>query len=249
MEEVVNQGNKSRRELLQERLTKKYPDKDFSDEESFYGQISDDYDASEKELNAYKENERKFADMFASDRRSASFMVDWMNGKNPIVAMIERFGEEDFRDALEDPEMREKLSEANQQYVERVAKEKELEEEYNSNLTDTLANLDKLQEEEGLTDEDVAEVMEFLSNIVRDGIVGKFSLESMAMARKALHHDENVAIASEEGEVRGRNSKIEEKLRKRSAGDGLPHLDGKNDTAPKREKQPATIFDQARLAR
>ena len=67
MEEVVNQDNRSKRELLQERLAKKYPDKDFSDDDSFFGQISDDYDASDEELNGYKEREGKFADLLTSD--------------------------------------------------------------------------------------------------------------------------------------------------------------------------------------
>ena len=195
-----------------ERLAKKYPDKDFSDDESLFGQISDDYDASDEELNGYKEREGKFADLLTSDPRSASFLVDWKEGKNPLIALIERFGEEDFRDALDDPALREQLSEANQKFIERVAKEKELEEEYNSNITETLDYLDKLQEEDGLSDEEIAETVQFLANIVKDGIVGKFTPESIEMARKALHHDENVAVASEEGEVRGRNAKIEEKL-------------------------------------
>ena len=212
MEEVVNQDNRSKRELLMERLAKKYPDKDFSDDESLFGQISDDYDASDEELNGYKEREGKFADLLTSDPRSASFLVDWKEGKNPLIALIERFGEEDFRDALDDPALREQLSEANQKFIERVAKEKELEEEYNSNITETLDYLDKLQEEDGLSDEEIAETVQFLANIVKDGIVGKFTPESIEMARKALHHDENVAVASEEGEVRGRNAKIEEKL-------------------------------------
>lgn len=249
MEEVVNQDNRSKRDLLMERLAKKYPDKDFSDDENLFGQISDDYDANDEELNGYKEREGKFADLLNSDPRSASFLVDWKNGKNPLIALIERFGEEDFRDALDDPALREQLSEANQKFVERVAKEKELEEEYNSNITETLAYLDKLQEEDGLSDEEIAETMQFLANIVKDGIVGKFTPESIEMARKALHHDENVAVASEEGEVRGRNAKIEEKLRKKGAGDGLPHLDGKNGVKEKEHKRPQTIFDEARLAR
>lgn len=232
-----------------ERLAKKYPDKDFSDDESLFGQISDDYDASDEELNGYKEREGKFADLLTSDPRSASFLVDWKEGKNPLIALIERFGEEDFRDALDDPALREQLSEANQKFIERVAKEKELEEEYNSNITETLDYLDKLQEEDGLSDEEIAETVQFLANIVKDGIVGKFTPESIEMARKALHHDENVAVASEEGEVRGRNAKIEEKLRKKGAGDGLPHLDGKNGVKKEEGKRPQTVFDIARLAR
>ena len=44
METGKNEQVKGKRELLTERLRNKYPEKDFSDEENLFGQISDDYD-------------------------------------------------------------------------------------------------------------------------------------------------------------------------------------------------------------
>lgn len=71
-----------------------------------------------------------------------------------------------------------------------------------------------MQQEEGLPDEDIDSAMDFLVGIVRDGIMGKFTRESIEMAIKAIRHDSDVEAAGHEGEVKGRNSKIEEKLRK-----------------------------------
>lgn len=63
---------------------------------------------------------------------------------------------------------------------------------------------------------------------MKDGILGKFTRESIDMAFKAINHDANVEDAAHEGEVRGRNAKIEEKLKKASHGDGTANLNGKN---------------------
>ena len=53
------------------------------------------------------------------------------------------------------------------------------------------------------------------------------------MARKALNHDIDVETADREGEVRGKNAKIEEKLRKNRKNDGTANLSGKNNTGSK----------------
>lgn len=58
------------------------------------------------------------------------------------------------------------------------------------------------------------------------------------MILKAQNYDADIEQAQLEGEVAGRNSKIEEKLRKGKKGDGTVALDGRNgspDSKPKRD--------------
>lgn len=97
-----------------------------------------------------------------------------------------------------------------------------------------------------MTDDEIDAAMEFLINIMKDGILGKFSAESIMMALKAINHDDDVDYASREGEVRGRNAKIQEQLRQGRRGDGLPQLGGKNSKPAK--KKPESIFDIAKEA-
>jgi type I site-specific restriction endonuclease len=222
-----NNQVKSKRDLVRERVQKRYPDKDFSDDEAFYGQLNDDFDALDKELSGYKEREKAFSDMFTSDPRSASFITDWRKGEDPTIGLIRRFGPE-IKDAIDDPDMQEKIAEANKEYVDRVAASKKLDEEYQKNIAETLSYLSKMQEEKGLPDDKIDNVMEFLVGIVHDGIVGKFSPETIHMAMKALNHDTDVEDADRAGEVRGRNAKINETLRKGRKGDNMPQLDGQN---------------------
>ena len=239
--------SKSRREIALERLKARYPDKSFEDDESMYGQLLDDYDAGEQELNGYKDREKAFSDLFTSDPRSAKFLTDWKNGKNPAVALVEMFGD-DFVEELKDPDKQQELAQASKDFAERVAKEKEYDEEYTKNIDASREMIEQLQQEEGLSDDDIDRAMEYLVGIMKDGILGKFRKESVIMALNALDHDSDVAAAEEEGRVAGRNTKIQEKLRQRGKGDGTANLAGKNGTGSKRQSNRPSIFALAEEA-
>jgi hypothetical protein len=238
-----NERVKSKRDAHLERMRQRYPDKKFEDDEEIFGQISDDYDHYDQELEGLRGREKRLTDMFAADPRSAQYLSDMANGKDPVIGLIQNFGVE-IKDVLDDPDKQEEIAQANKEFVERVAKSKALEEEYEQNLDGTLERLRRFQKERGMSDEEVDRVVDFLLTIVRDGVMGKFSDETLDMAVKALNHDHDVAIAGEEGEVAGRNAKIEEKLRKSQRGDGTAPLGGRNGSAPRSYKAP-TIFDLA----
>lgn len=233
----------SRREKQLERLRAKYPDKSFDNDEDIYGQIYDDYDQYEQAIDGYKGREKALSDMFAADPRSAQFLSDMHKGEDPVLGLVRNFGIE-IKDVLDDPEMQERIAEANKDYVERLAKSRKLDEEYERNLDSTLETLRNFQQQRGMTDDQIDEAMKVLVGIVRDGIMGKFTPETLDMVVKALNHDADVAAAGEEGEVAGRNAKITEKLRKSKKGDGLPSLDGKHGH-PSGNQKSQTIFDLA----
>lgn len=218
---------KTNKEKYAERLKAKYPDKEFADDEALWGQANEDYDGYDKEISGYKEREKSLSDLFTSDPRSAAFLTEWRKGGDPAIALVRMFGE-DFVEELKDPDKQEELAQASKDFAERVAKEKEFDDQYQKNINETLSTLDKLQQEKGYSDEEIDNAMSFLVGIMKDGIVGKFTPESIMMAFRAINHDDDVAVASREGEVKGRNAKIEENLRKRDRNDGTASLNGKN---------------------
>lgn len=241
-----NETVKSKRDLHLERMRKRYPEKKFEDEEEIYGQISDDYDHYEQEIEGYKGREKTLSDMFAADPRSAQLLTDMRNGTDPVLGLVRNFGVE-IKDILDDPEMQEKIAEANKEYVERVANSKKLDEEYEKNMDTTLETLRGFQAERGLSDEEIDEVVKFLLNIVQDGVMGKFTAETLEMAMKALNYDTDVVSAEEEGRVAGRNDKIVEGLRKATKGDGNMPLGGKNGHGggTEQKSKSKSIFDLA----
>lgn len=227
MAEVENQQVKSKREMMSERLKSRYPDMDFNDDEAVFGAISDDYDNYDKNMSEYQDREKALSDMFNADPRSASFLQGWRNGEDPVIMLVRQFGT-DIKDAIDDPERQEAIAAANKEFVERVAKEKELEDIYQKNVDASLQAIDEMQAKNGLSDEQVDEAMAMLIGIIKDGVMGKFSPETIDMAMKAINHDKDVAAAEHAGEVRGKNTKVQEQLRKAKDGDGIAALGGKN---------------------
>lgn len=238
-----NNELKSKRDLQIERMRTKYPDKKFEDDEEIYGQISDDYDQFEQKIGNYEKNEKAMSDMFAADPRSAQLLADMHNGQDPVLGLVRNFGIE-IKDVLDDPAMQERIAEANREYVERAAKSRQLDEEYSKNLEVTLETLRQFQSERGMSDEQIDAVMDSLLGIVNDGVMGKFSPETLDMVCKAMNYDSDVAAATEEGQVAGRNAKITENLRKRQKGDGTNPLGGTNGGDGSGRKQ-QNMFDLA----
>lgn len=240
-----NEQFKTKREAQIERLRNKYPDKKFEDDDEIYGQISDDYDQYDRELGEYRDREKTLSDMFSADPRSAQFLSDMHKGEDPVLGLVRNFGVE-IKDVLDNPEMQDKIAEANREYVERVAKSKELDEEYERNMAVTLETLRRYQQERGMTDEQIDTVIDALLRIVRDGVMGKFDVDTLDMMVKAIDHDADVDIAAEEGRIAGRNDKIVESLRKSNMGDGVSPLGGKNGSPSQRRE--SNMFDLANEA-
>ncbi|MGN0875335.1 MAG: hypothetical protein ACI4OZ_09135 [Akkermansia sp.] len=237
MAEAGNGGVKGGRAQLAERLGSSYPDKDFSDDEVLYGQISEDYDNYDKRMKDYEAREKSLSDLFAKDRRSASFLLEWRDGGDPVLMLLKRFGPE-IKEAIDDPDKQEEIAKANKVYLERVAQEKAFEEEYQKNLGETLAYLESLTQEGKLKEGEIDDAMAMLTGIVHDGVAGKFSAETIDFAIKALKHDSDMEFAARAGEVRGRNSKIKEQLRMSRKGDGTAQLDGQNNGGERRKEMP-----------
>ena len=239
---------KSKRENFGERLKKKYPDREYPDDEALFGQINDDYDDYDNQLNQYKEREGRLSDLLSKDPRSAQFIADMAKGNAPWLAVIERLGIDGVTDLMNDPEKQAAYAEANKKYVERLAKEKSLEDEYQKNFAESMDLLEQIQQEKQLGDDTIDAAMELVIRIANEAIVGKFTRETIEMALNAVTHDADVNNARTEGTVAGRNEKIEEKLRKPKTGDGLPSLAGSNNT-PRKNTSQRSMFDLADEAR
>ena len=243
-----NNPVRSRRDQHLERLRSKYPEKKFEDDEEIFGQISDDYDAFEAENGAMKEREKSLSNMFRENPEAAFILNDMREGKDPVMSLVRRLGVE-VKDVLDDPSMQEEIEAANKDYLERVVKSRKLDEEYERNMEKTLKEtLPQYQEQHGLSDEDMDAIGAAWVQIIREGIMGILSPETITLIANALNHDADVANAQEEGEVAGRNAKIVEKMRNSKKGDGITNLNGRNGTPSQKANKQQSVFDLAREA-
>lgn len=219
-----NEEVKTKRDLLTERMRGLHPDTQFDDDEALFGKIGEDFDDYDNRIKGYQERENAFAGMFGSDPRSANFMMDWKNGKDPLVEFARRFG----KDALEDESKLEEIAAANKEYLERMAENERLEKQYQDNIAQSLELASAFEQENGLSEEQGNQVLDLISKISKDYITGIISKETMALALKAINHDNDVDDAGREGEARGANRKIDERLRKKSRTDNVPAIQGQN---------------------
>lgn len=233
-----NEVVKSKRDTAMERIKAKYPDKSFDDDEAFFGQINDDYDDYDKQISESRGREEAFSNMFTSNPKSARLMMEWKNGNDPVAALIRIYGKEDILAAIEDPARLEAIEQANKEFAEKVAKNDEYDAQYEKNLPASIQAIEAWASEKGVSDEDIDDAVTALSKLCGDFILGKITTDSIEMMLKAKNYDADVEQAQVEGEVAGRNAKIEEKLRKGKKGDGTVVLDGKNgktNNQPKRD--------------
>lgn len=230
-----NENQKTKRELFAERLKGRYPDREFADDEAMYGQAGEDYDAYENELSGYRERESKLEELFAKDPKNAQFLADMARGEDPWLVVIERLGTDGITELLNDPEKKAAYEEANKRYAERLAKEKEIEAESDRNMEESQRVREELDAIHGVEAVDAA--LGVIDQMTKDAIMGKVTKEAVEMAMKIVNRDADLANARSEGEIAGRNAKIEERMRRQQTGDGMPQMGGATAPAPAPKKR------------
>lgn len=217
MEKIENENIMSSRDRLRDRYSKRYPDKDFTSEESVGAlddEIISELESYDAEIEGYRANDRKIKDLFNSDPRSGKFLVSWMSGGgNPIGYLLEIFGPE-LMDALQSEEGKAKIIESTNKYLERKASEDAGESERMANYEQSINDLSAFASEKGLSDEQALAVFEKINQVGFDVIDGKYSRDAFEMAYNAMNYTNDVETARKEGEVAGKNKRIEEKLAK-----------------------------------
>ena len=205
-----NNTVKSKRDIAMERMRTKYPDRSFDDDEAFFGQINDDYDDYDKRIAESQSREEAFSNMFTSNPKSARLMMEWKNGNDPVAALIRIYGKDDILAAIEDPERLADIEQANKDFADKVAKNDEYDAQYEKNLPASLQAIEAWAAENGVSDDDIDKAATALSKLCGDFILGIIAPESIEMMLKAQNYDADIEQAQMEGEVAGRNAKIEE---------------------------------------
>ena len=224
MKQTENQRVLSSRERMKERYSKKYPERNFNDEneQSAIDDLAwEDIEGMESRLGEYETNSKKLTDLFRNNTKAAQMFLTMSNGGNPIQYFIENFGDE-FIDAMESEEGKQAFLESYDKWLKKVADNKKLDDEREANFTESIKALQKFQEEKGLSDEETVALFGKLNGIGSDLVMGIYSPESFLMAYNAMNYEGDVEKARTEGEVAGKNARVEEKLRKGKRPEQMP---------------------------
>lgn len=240
-EEAEKELVKSKRDLLLERMQGKYPDQQFDDDEALSGAVMGDLDDYEGRLSKQDEVDRQLTERFEKDPLFGAHFMDMLEGKNPLVSLLEKYGD-DFRAALEDPELAEDLAKANESYVTRLGKEKELSESYEANIAKSLDEADALVASGAYTDEQVDEAFKAILDDASKAMQGEISAEMLEMRLKGANYDQDVEATAQEAEVRGKNANIE--LKKKDLKNEIPMIEGnRSEVAPKKRNPTLDSLD------
>lgn len=206
------------RQAFVDRIKTRHPELDESDEEGFYSAVNADYDEDDQgreELKRYKEDDEKLRGIFEQDPRMANMFLGMARGENVLEYLIDNFGQ-DFLDAIndpEDPEIRDRIAEKQQQWLENQAKNKELEQQAADNLEKALDAFDAVAEEMGADEQAQEEAFKRYTEFQQRAIVNDVDEDMWRLFFKGVNYDLDVEQAGIEGETRGRNAKIRERLR------------------------------------
>lgn len=254
MDKTDNQEVINYRDQLRGRMATRYPERNFSSQNVQEGQNSqddldkalmealDDYDAKLSESNS---NNDRLTKLFNSDPRSASFLNRWVTAGDPLVALVEIFGD-DLKEALDSPENRERFLESHAKWLERKTADEAASEEADRNFDESLKVLQAFGQEKGLDDGAQMDLMIKARSIAEDAIQGVYKRETFEMIYNAGNYAGDVEKARKEGEVAGRNAKIDEvrRYRQDSAASMPPSLNGTSSAAaqPKKKSKVASMF-------
>lgn len=196
------------------------------DDEALWGAMNEDSEADEEELGRYRKNSEDFNKFLQSDPKSLSFMSRWRRDGSPIAGLVSEYGEDIVAD-ITNPDNQEMVAEAQKEYLERIAKSKELDEMYEANVNESRQVKQDMIDEGTYSEEEINEAVRAIGKDFEDFLVGKISRDAIEVKILGMKYDADVAQAGEKGEVRGRNQNIQREFEaRRKRGDGLPSLPG-----------------------
>lgn len=234
---MAEQQEKTSKDKVFERVRTRRPDWKDDDLDGMYDALDEEYSEMSAGIDRYKANDDKLREMLLSDPEIAGVFYDIMNGANPAVSFVRHFGDR-IKDAAEDEQLMKEFEAASAEYKKRVDEENTLRATREANTASAVQAIDSFRQEKGLNDEEMAAFLSELFAILDSFITLDIKPDMLDKLYKAMHYDADVDDAARLGEIKGRNSKIKEEIRRRK-GDGVPAApSAADDTPPVRRPAP-----------
>lgn len=208
---IENQEVVSAKKKWDDNFAKRHAGIDRNDEEAYYGAINADYDDFDSRVKSYEEDNEKIAQMLKKNPAFAQMLVEAHNGGNPWKVLA-KIGGEPLIELMKDPENEElanNVLDGMNEYAKSVSDRELLEKEKLENIGPSIESMLEVADENAMTDEQTSEMYSLLDRIQEGAIKNKVDKDIWQMLAKAVLHDENVSAAETEGEMRGKNAKMQ----------------------------------------
>ena len=239
-EKTINAPATPNRDRYKERFSKRHSDIDFDNEEmkeDRYAALNDDADL----LDEYESSGKALSDVLDKNRWIGAMLMDLKDDPDldPITWMAQNGI--DINEAMEDEEYKQKIADLIADHQKKQIEGEEAAKQRDDNLKKSADALSAL----GLSNEENMKLWTHMfTNVIEPALKGEISTETWQMLQKALNHDNDVAVAEEQGAMRARNEKIANNLRKPTAEPMPPSLSqtAQGHVAPAKKKTAASDF-------
>ena len=239
-------AKKTGRDRLKERYAKSHPDRKFDGETAdndLFDLTADEFDRFEEENRGYKEKSERLNKLFQDFPESAEiFKAMVLNHEHPFDYIIDHYGDR-MAESLGSEEGRASLKKHREEKAKRDAEAAEASKKFEENMAETLKTLGAWGGKRKLDVNAQAEHFLKIRQALNDFGDGKISEETMDLFWNGARYNDDVARAREEGEVNGRNAKIEaERLQSKARKASAPTLGGRGGVSEEDDGEKKTMM-------
>lgn len=219
MAEEKTKEEKTKRDMWLERMKSHYPD--VENEDDYYGNAMDEYDARSKADDERKGHEKSLVDLIAERPQFGSLIANLKDMNDPEASsqLISMYGE-DLKNSLDNEESIKAMAAAQSERMKREAENKAFTEQCEKDFESRLDMIGKFCQDKGMNDEDAAKFMGLYLDFCNRGATSKFSEDDLIAFYKGTNYDTDIQEAENKGKVEAKNEKIE--MKKKEMGSEVP---------------------------
>lgn len=204
-----------------ELLAKRYPDRQFDNDDDAANFLYDDYQDVTSKLDDAEINNKRIYEIIEANPSFSDIIIEMDKGvpfevalaeNVDLEALIPQDGEPNYEKYQTAVEQRRKRS------TEIEGRRKTIEE----NQTKSKAAAEEFFAAEGLDDKDQSAFIDWLDAILTSMFTGYIGPKELKQLYQGFRYEEDIARATEQGAIDGRNQTIETKRQTNTATDGIP---------------------------
>lgn len=229
----------TKREIFFANLKKKYPEREFADEDEFYAASMEGYDTEHEYRKSSESTNKEFFDKLQENPDVALFIGSILNKESFGKALSYLSDVLPFEEGSDDFNA---YNESVAQRKARIAEAEAAAEEYERNLQESAESLKQFAEENNMTPEEATDFVQTMTEMIQDKLFsGKIDKDFLGLFYKAQNYDKDLVVAKEAGTIQGRNEKIDAKKKSLTKGDGLPAIRSSASVLPMDEDENPTV--------
>ena len=148
-----NRNLRKSRDLLVERILHRYPARRVDSDDDLFDAL-EEYDSYRNErYERLADDQSKLCKLFMSNPKMGAFISDVIGGEDALIACVRYFGK-DMLDCAEDEGRMAEVRKANDEYLSRMARFGELENQMRENLKNSTRCMERFKSEKGMSDEE-----------------------------------------------------------------------------------------------